>query len=199
MALLARLTSADYRRTRWKNGAGWTTELARDPPGAADAASTFRWRVSIAEVAADGPFSPFPGVDRELLLLDGAGMRLEFADAAPVTLTRRLQAARFAGEAAVTGRLLDGPTRDFNVMARRDAVRMTVGAGATADLPALIAQPGVEWLLHLLDGSVEASAAGARISLQTGDSLRVAAAAAPQPVALRGDGIAVLARFAALP
>lgn len=199
MALLTRLTAADYRRTRWKNGAGWTTELARDPAGDADAAAAFRWRVSIAEVAADGPFSPFPGVDRALLLLEGAGMRLEFADAAPVTLARRLDAARFPGEAAVTGRLLGGPTRDFNAMARRDAVQMTVAAGPLATLPALAGAPGVEWLLHLLDGEAEARAGDEAVRLAGGDSLRVAPAAPARPVALHGAGTAILVRFVALP
>lgn len=199
MALLTRLTAADYRRTRWKNGAGWTTELARDPSGDADAAAAFRWRVSIAEVAADGPFSPFPGIDRELLLLEGAGMRLEFADAAPVTLARRLDAARFAGEAAVTGRLLGGPTRDFNAMARRGVVQMTVAAGPMTTLPALTAGPGLEWVLHLLDGEVEARGGDEAVRLGGGDSLRVAPAAVVRPIALHGIGTAILVRFAALP
>ncbi|HEX7112439.1 MAG TPA: HutD family protein, partial [Mizugakiibacter sp.] len=155
--------------------------------------------VSIAEVAADGPFSPFPGVDRELLLLEGAGMRLEFADAAPVTLARRLDAARFPGEAAVNGRLLGGPTRDFNAMARRGVVQMTVAAGPLAALPALTAGPGLEWVLHLLDGEVEARGGDEAVHLGGGDSLRVAAAASSRPITFQGTGTAIQVRFAALP
>lgn len=54
----------------WRNGGGTTRELHRDE----------RWRLSVATISADGPFSTFPGVIRwfavargELVLdLDGA-------------------------------------------------------------------------------------------------------------------------------
>ncbi|MEP6882581.1 MAG: HutD family protein, partial [Dokdonella sp.] len=61
------LHARDYQRNRWKNDGGWTTEIASEP--LADAASGFRWRVSIAEIETDGPFSQFTGVERDLLLL----------------------------------------------------------------------------------------------------------------------------------
>ena len=51
----------------WKNGGGVTSELARSPQ-----ADEFDWRLSVAEVATDGPFSQFPGIDRLLVLLSGA-------------------------------------------------------------------------------------------------------------------------------
>src|SRR5690606_5169475 len=60
----------DCRRMRWKNGAGWTSEILRVPD-----VEDWRWRLSIAEVETDAPFSPFPGVERELVLLGGNGMR----------------------------------------------------------------------------------------------------------------------------
>ena len=56
----------DCRRMRWKNGAGWTSEILRVPD-----VEDWRWRLSIAEVETDAPFSPFPGVERELVLLGG--------------------------------------------------------------------------------------------------------------------------------
>src|SRR5690606_18042837 len=103
---------------------GWTTELASDPP-ASDAhaiADGFRWRVSIADIERNGPFSTFPGVERDLLLLAGNGLELDIDDAAPLRIDRRFEQVHFAGEQDVRCRLLAGPTRDFNVMARRDAV-----------------------------------------------------------------------------
>jgi environmental stress-induced protein Ves len=45
----------------WKNGGGTTREVVTQPPGAAF--DEFNWRVSIATIASDGPFSTFPGVD----------------------------------------------------------------------------------------------------------------------------------------
>ena len=55
------LPAEEYRRERWKNGLGWTREVLRWPPGADD----WDWRISIAEVDKGGPFSSFPGVERE--------------------------------------------------------------------------------------------------------------------------------------
>ena len=65
--------------TRWKNGGGVTHELAVWPDGAD--LSGFDARLSMAEVAADGPFSAFPGIDRTLAVLDGGPMRLSFGGA----------------------------------------------------------------------------------------------------------------------
>ena len=52
----------------WKNGGGSTRELACWPPGAG--MDSFAWRVSVATIARPGPFSAFPGVDRQIMLLE---------------------------------------------------------------------------------------------------------------------------------
>lgn len=106
--------------TPWKNGGGVTRQIASFPPGS-DIGS-FDWRLSTAEVAQDGPFSRFEGIDRRLYILDGAGLELRFADG-----TRHLRKgahADFAGEAEVFGALVEGPVSDFNIMVRRERVRM---------------------------------------------------------------------------
>ena len=100
----------------WKNGGGTTLEIAIRPHDAAWAG--FDWRMSIAEIESDGPFSTFAGIDRTLVVLAGRGMRLtgirdEALDVRPYDLVT------FAGEAQIESRLLDGPTRDLNVMTRR--------------------------------------------------------------------------------
>ena len=64
----------EYRRTRWKNGQGWTREILRMPDS-----DDWTWRLSIAEIEQDAAFSSFPGIDRELILLQGNGLRLAFA------------------------------------------------------------------------------------------------------------------------
>jgi hypothetical protein len=112
------LAPADYRRVPWKNGGGHTLEIAADPPGSTVAG--FAWRVSVADVDRDGPFSAFPGVDRTLVLLGGNGMRLTGA-CEPLELHTAYEPVRFAGEAALHCALVAGPTRDFNLMVRRDA------------------------------------------------------------------------------
>jgi environmental stress-induced protein Ves len=100
----------------WKNGGGVTRTIAVSPPGAG--LDNFDWRISIAEVASSGDFSRFPGVDRTILLLDGAGMVLE-SDGRVFPLTTPFDPHTFSGDDLVDSRLIDGATRDFNVMTRR--------------------------------------------------------------------------------
>ncbi len=108
---------ADLIPQPWKNGGGVTREIATFPEGAGF--DDFSWRLSIADVESDGPFSVFEGVDRTLVLLDGAGVNLRCGDA-----EHRLRAqgdvAAFDGGAATTSRLVSGSVKDFNLMTRRD-------------------------------------------------------------------------------
>lgn len=106
-----------YRRMAWKNGLGVTTEIARSP---ADGES-FDWRVSIASVERDGPFSRFPGLDRILLVLEGPGLFLEQHGLG--TRLAPLEPFAFSGDEATIGRLISGPIRDFNVITRRGVTR----------------------------------------------------------------------------
>jgi uncharacterized protein len=105
----------------WKNGGGVTHELAVSPPGAGF--DDFVWRASIAEVNRDGPFSVFGGIDRTLVLLDGAGFTLYLDQTEQHNLDLPYQPFRFSGERAVSAHLRDGPTRDFNLMIRRAQAR----------------------------------------------------------------------------
>jgi environmental stress-induced protein Ves len=114
---------SEYRSMPWKNGGGTTWEVAIHPP-AADWES-FLWRISIAEIARDGDFSSLAGIDRVLVVLAGNGMALTGAGDRPIEM-RPHDCVAFAGEAHVRSRLLDGPTRDFNVMTRRGAARASV-------------------------------------------------------------------------
>ncbi len=155
MTRLTLLRASDYRRVRWKNDGGWTTEIAREP---ADASDDFRWRISIADIESDGPFSTFPGVVRDLLLLSGNGIELDIDDASPLRLTERFQRVRFGGDARVECRLVAGPTRDFNVMARQDTVRADVMARPLVGSMVLFAEADVVWLAHVFSGHAEARA-----------------------------------------
>jgi hypothetical protein len=68
------LSPSDFRRMAWKNGTGRTTEIDVHPPRAA--LDAFDWRISVADVARSGPFSRFAGIDRTIVVIAGAGMRL---------------------------------------------------------------------------------------------------------------------------
>lgn len=109
--------SADYRRMPWKNGGGETREIVVSPAGAT--LETLDWRVSLATVAEDGPFSMFPGVQRTLCVIRGAGIQLQAGDRAPVDLHIASEPYSFDGQVATRARLINGPIDDLNVMSRR--------------------------------------------------------------------------------
>jgi hypothetical protein len=100
----------------WKNGGGVTRELLRLP---ADSGDDWTLRISVADIAADGPFSPFPGVTRWFAVLEGAGVRLQFPDRT-LNVSCGDAPLRFDGAEAPGCALLDGATRDLNVMVRTD-------------------------------------------------------------------------------
>jgi uncharacterized protein len=104
----------EYRTVPWKNGGGTTVELYVSPAGSVE----FDWRVSIASIAASGPFSTFSGYDRCIVLLQGQGMSLDIEGTGNMPL-RALKPFSFSGDAKVTGVLQDGPVSDFNLIVRR--------------------------------------------------------------------------------
>lgn len=122
---LHRFNVADLLATPWKNGGGVTREIVCQPPGAD--MDSFDWRVSIAHIASDGPFSAFPGIDRVITLLSGGGVHL-LGDDGQVDhpLDTPLAPFAFAGEAAIHARLLAGDCHDFNVMTRRAVCRASL-------------------------------------------------------------------------
>jgi uncharacterized protein len=111
------LRASDYRQMPWKNGGGVTTELAIAPPGAS--LGEFDWRISMATVASDGPFSRFGGIDRTLTVLSGEGLELAVESAPLVRLTPASAPIAFRGDVAASAKLVAGPVTDFNVMTRR--------------------------------------------------------------------------------
>ncbi len=192
MIRLTLLKASAGRRVRWKNDGGWTTEIARDP---ADSAAEFRWRVSIADIEADGPFSEFPDIERELILLAGNGIELDIGDEPPLRLGERFQRARFAGEAQVECRLIAGPTRDFNVMTRRGDVRAELLARPLVGSMVLFAETDVVWIVHALSGRAEARAGDAEAAIEPGDTLRIDFGRDPGRVVIEGSGEIVLVKL----
>ncbi|MFP7571068.1 HutD family protein [Marivita sp. S2033] len=103
------LRRADLVDVPWKNGGGTTRNIAM---ALADTKTV--WRLSRADVAQDGPFSNFAGLERILTIVSGGAMTLEHANGA---LHARLwEPVRFDGGLEVTSRLEDGPLTDLNLM-----------------------------------------------------------------------------------
>src|SRR5688572_19494552 len=118
------LRASEYRRMPWKNGGGETREIMVSPSGAT--LDSLDWRLSLATVASDGPFSVFQGIDRTLCVIRGAGIRLHIGAAPPATLLESSTPCTFDGEATTRTTLIDGAIVDLNVMSRRGRWRHTV-------------------------------------------------------------------------
>jgi environmental stress-induced protein Ves len=191
------LRHADYRRMRWKNGGGWTSELAAFPESDVGT-SAFDWRISIAEIESDGAFSTFPGCDRQIALLDGIGMELRFDTAPSVRLERRLQFFPFAGEWQTHGTLLSGAVRDFNVIARRDAVRAEVWHRPLVGPMVFLADAAVTWFVYVAVGQAAIKSQEGSPATETGDSLLLDVGDSAGNTVLDGGGELVIVKLTRL-
>ena len=169
----------------WKNGHGSTREIAVQPSGAG--IEDFLWRVSLAEVDNAAPFSCFLGIDRQIVLLRGAGFRMTLDEAQTHALTTPFEPFAFAGEARVVVMLAGGPTRDFNLMLRRTSARGEIlvwqAPGSWPLDPAMV-------LVYAARGVIDTPAG----VLQAGDSWRPATAPSGS-VSLRDDAVALVVRI----
>ena len=114
MALVTELPSSGFTAMPWRNGAGVTHEIAvDDAPGSS--AAPFRWRLSMADLAGDGPFSEIADVDRVLVLLAGEDVALAIDGAPPAPLGRH-EAIAFPGDVPTSLTMAPGAGRDLNLM-----------------------------------------------------------------------------------
>lgn len=157
------LPAGTHRRERWKNGGGWTREIVRSPSD-----GDWDWRVSVAEVGSDGPFSAFQGVEREIVLLAGQGMDLDFEDGETVRLASPHGRLRFSGERPLSARLVEGPTVDFNLMWKRDVIDAQLLHRPIVGSMLFFGEPGVTWVLYVVAGQVRTPAG----VLEVGDAAR---------------------------
>lgn len=134
----------EFQRMPWKNGGGETVQVAIDEQ--ARGLEDFSWRVSMAHVGVDGPFSIFPGIDRTLCILDGAGMALRIAGRSPVMLRPDSPPFFFPADVPVAASLPGGPVTDLNVMTARGRARHFVSR-MTASAPQALRLAGDVMLL----------------------------------------------------
>jgi uncharacterized protein len=180
-----------YRRERWRNGFGWTREILRSPETGDD----WGWRMSIAEIERDGPFSVFTDVERALVLLHGHGVRLRFDDGEVIDVEPPHGRVRFAGERIAFGELIDGPTHDFNLMWRRDLIDADLWHRPLVGSMVLFVEPGEQWAVHVLSGTARASNGNDREIAAMGDTLLFSASSARARFALDGGGEVLVIRL----
>ncbi|MCB8822147.1 HutD/Ves family protein [Microvirga rosea] len=179
------IRAAELVRVPWKNGGGTTSEISVFPHGAGF--DTFGWRISMADVAMEGPFSAFPGVDRTLIVMEGGNIELTVGGV-PFRLKGPSDKLSFSGDDPTTCRLLSGPIRDLNVMTRRGQFRhrtRTLEAGT-----ALLAEDAHMAFITPLNGRLNVTLGGTMHALETHDTLMLPAWTDLIP--LSGPGRAVL-------
>lgn len=165
------LRSADYSRQAWKNGGGTTEEIFREDLPNGDVA----FRLSIAAVERDGPFSTFPGIDRTIMLLAGHGMILDHKGVGSHRLDRLFAPHAFSGDVETDCRLIDGPCRDLNLMVRRSIASGSVSVMDMSAGSMVSGLPKDVRLLHILSGVIAVNEFAAR----AGDTLALEEGAAP--------------------
>lgn len=109
--------------SRWKNGRGSSRVLAAEPSDARYDAALL-WQVSIPEIDASGAFSDLPGLDRQWMLLEGAGAELHCAHPAQGIdfrhrIAQPLDALAFQGDWSTDCTLLGGPVKALSILTRR--------------------------------------------------------------------------------
>jgi environmental stress-induced protein Ves len=106
----------------WRNGCGSTLEIARAPPLGAE----FLWRLSLATIATDGPFSAYAGYQRSITLVAGKGFRLDIEAQPPALLCSTGASVSFAGEAPTRCTLINGPCADLSLVVRKPGTVVSV-------------------------------------------------------------------------
>ncbi len=164
---------ADRQVGQWRNGLGTTEEITAEPENSGNA-DPFAWRLSLARIGRDCPFSPFAGYDRTFMIVEGAGVTLSFGAAAPdMRVDRRFAPQPFDGGWPTDCWLIDGPAQALNVVSDRARVvhRVAVVEAPVGRTTAAVA--GDHVLVHALQGAAAVRLDGASARLAEGDCWRV--------------------------
>lgn len=162
------LPASGHKRMPWKNGGGETIEISVFPEGAS--LSEFDWRVSMATVASDGPFSTFPGIDRTLSILEGNGMTLLIDGRDPARLTEADAPLAFPADVVTSASLIDGTIVDLNVMTRRGRLEHHVRRLAVEGERSLTSDAATT-MLFCHRGAVTLDGRGQTLDLSAGDAV----------------------------
>lgn len=167
---------SEHHAMPWANGLGTSYEVASDR----NAGGEWTWRIAIAPVVEDGQFSVMPGVDRELVVIEGNGMVLEVDGVSVECLPG--QVIRFSGDSVTLARLVDGPVVDLGLMTVRGSVSGSMnvidyGVVFESDVVVSIGQAefedenGQHYVLEANDALLDAR--GHRLMLQSGAAISI--------------------------
>jgi len=183
MSFVRRLDADALREQPWANGTGSTLLIDSGPDP-----DQWQWRLSMARIEHDGPFSTLPDTRRAFVPLD-VPIRLRFQDGRERELLR-LSRMTFDGGDAPHAELIDGATRAFNLMLRGDAQAQLIARPLNGSM-LLPVRANSRWYVHLLSGRAQLHVADETYALDSGDHVWVA----PEPgtrTQLEGGGEVIL-------
>jgi environmental stress-induced protein Ves len=115
----------DTQPQPWRNGGGIRRDMLEGPES-----GEWLWRISVADISADGPFSSFPDTERWFAIVTGTGVDLRF-DTRVQRVTRNGPPLSFDGGNAPRCQLIDGPASALNLMVR-DGAHGSMGVATDA-------------------------------------------------------------------
>lgn len=146
--MITLIKESDHQKMPWKNQQGTTSQILISPKGSSLAKLDFDYRLSSAPIKNAGPFSPFPGYQRILLPVSGAGFVLNGHPYAT------FEAAHFSGDEETHCELLKKEVTDLGLIYHPDRISANV---RVLNLPfplTLTLEPEKTYLCHLLSGQL---------------------------------------------
>ncbi len=141
----------------WKNGGGFSDEIAIYPPQAEFSKDPFLWRLSSAKIEGDGPFSLFDNYHRILTLISEGAMQLA-RDGGEKTLdVHKGSVIDFSGSEKVNCFLSSGSVRDLGLIFRRDQVKAEFKLIEIKGKPRGFNAEGKTVFIFCVDGSLNVS------------------------------------------
>lgn len=142
------VVAAERAPQPWANGGGTTRDLALGPAPAGSPPPAFDWRLSLADIDRDGPFSVLAGVDRVFAVVEGA-LALTFAGDVPTVADAASAPLAFDGARAPRAALAGASrARALNLMCARGRRAGAMRRVSLADGE----RPDGEWARGALDG-----------------------------------------------
>lgn len=183
------LPANTHRRERWRNGLGWTRAITAWPDEA-----SWAWRLSLAEIEQAAPWSLFPGIEREQVLVEGEGLRLRFGDGRAEELLPPHGRARYDGGEPVTGEPIAGRVVALNLMWRHELLAVDVWHRPLVGPMLFFADAAEAWALYLLAGQGRFDPASGLPPMDQGDAA-VLASTARRRFLLDGGGELIAMRL----
>jgi environmental stress-induced protein Ves len=164
--MLRLIRQSEFIQGRWRNGMGVSWEIAASRE---EGASDFSWRLAMARIDADVPFSIYPGMDRVFMQLHGQGLDLEFEGGRVIQVHQSFVPHSFSCDVPLECKLLDGPCMDLNLFTQRGGFRSEVDVVQVAGEQQLSLRSATT-VFFCLQGACHLSVDGASIELAEGDA-----------------------------